>query len=125
RMVRSADAVAYASGSDELRIGDAGARRGAAAVELAVLLPFLAVMFAAALDFCRAFYASQAIESAARVAALYASGTTSNPNASDAATAAKQAAVLECSTLAPPLTEADVSTSTSGGNVVVTVTYDF
>src|SRR5436309_2447151 len=98
------------------------ARRGAAAVELAILLPFLAVMFAAALDVCRAFYTTQALESAARVAALYASGTTSNPNATDAVDAAKQAAVAECSTLDPPLKAENVSASFSGGRTVVTVT---
>src|SRR5262245_10626212 len=98
-------------------------RGGAAAVELAVLLPFLAVMFAGALDFCRAFYATQALESAVRVAALYASGTTSNPNAADATDAAQQAAVAECSTLDPPLQAENVTTSFSGGRAVVTVTY--
>jgi Flp pilus assembly protein TadG len=109
--------IAHRTGSKE--------RRGGAAVELAVALPFLGVMFAGAVDFCRVFAASQAVENAARSAALYASGTATNPNAADATDAAKQAAVAEASTLSPALAADDVTATFSGGMAVVTVTYDF
>jgi len=48
-------------------------RRGTAAVELAVLVPFLAFLFVIAVDFARIFYFSQVIENCARKGALYAS----------------------------------------------------
>jgi Flp pilus assembly protein TadG len=48
-------------------------RPGAAAVELAVVLPFLAFLFVIAVDFARIFYFSQVIENCARKGALYAS----------------------------------------------------
>src|ERR1700719_664983 len=74
-------------------------RRGAAAVEMAILLPFLGLMFTATLDFCRIFHAAQAIQNSAQAAALYASGTASNPNASSPADAAQKAARAESPTL--------------------------
>jgi Flp pilus assembly protein TadG len=48
-------------------------RWGAAAVELAVVLPFLAFLFVIAVDWARVFYFSQVIENCARKGALYAS----------------------------------------------------
>jgi len=48
-------------------------RFGAAAVELAVLLPFLAFLFVITIDFARIFYYSQVVENCARKGALYAS----------------------------------------------------
>jgi len=48
-------------------------RRGAAAVELALLLPLLAVLFGMGVDFARVFYFSQIVENGARNGALYAS----------------------------------------------------
>ena len=47
-------------------------RLGAAAVELAALLPFLAFLFVIAVDFARIFYFTQIIENCARNGALYA-----------------------------------------------------
>jgi hypothetical protein len=46
-------------------------RRAVAAVELAVVLPFLAFMFLVAIDFCRIFYFSQVVTTCARNGALY------------------------------------------------------
>jgi hypothetical protein len=48
-------------------------RRGAATVELAVLLPFLAFMFVIGVDWSRIFFTSMTIQNAARNAAYYAS----------------------------------------------------
>src|SRR4051794_11952174 len=52
------------------------ARFGAAAVELAVLLPFLAFLFVIAVDWSRIFYYSVIVTNAARNGALYASDPT-------------------------------------------------
>src|SRR5205823_599249 len=49
-------------------------RRGAAATELALFLPFLALLFFVAVDYARAFRAAQVIDGCARTGALYASG---------------------------------------------------
>jgi hypothetical protein len=48
-------------------------RPGAATVELAVLLPFLAFFFVIAIDWARIFYTTVTIQSAARNAAYYCS----------------------------------------------------
>lgn len=49
------------------------ARRGAAVVELAVLLPLLIFLFVIAVDFARIYYVSLTLTNAARAGALYAS----------------------------------------------------
>lgn len=54
-----------------MRKGKSEPRRGAAAVELAVLLPFLAFLFAIATDFARVFHYSQVIENCALNGAVY------------------------------------------------------
>ncbi|QEL21016.1 TadE family protein [Limnoglobus roseus] len=100
-------------------------RRGAAAVELAILLPFLALIFSAVIDFGRVFYATQALDNAASVAAMAASGTTWVPSTTTTADAAKAAAVTEGATLSPALTAEQVSVTVAGGAATVTVTYDF
>ena len=48
------------------------ARRGAAVVELAVLLPLLIFLFVIAVDFARIYYVSLTLTNAARAGALYA-----------------------------------------------------
>ena len=48
-------------------------RRGSAAVEFALLLPFIAFLYVAGTDFARVFYYSQMIENCARNGAIYAS----------------------------------------------------
>jgi Flp pilus assembly protein TadG len=55
------------------------ARRGAAAVELAVLLPFLAYICVIATDWARLFYYTIAAENCARAGALYAADPVSAP----------------------------------------------
>ena len=103
-----------------------GMRRGVAATEMALLLPFLVFTFCVAVDFCRAYHTSQVIDSAARSAALYGSGAASrDPNSGSMEDAAKQAAVTEGATLSPPLQASDVTVNTGTDTVDVTVTYQF
>jgi Flp pilus assembly protein TadG len=101
------------------------ARSGAAAVELALALPFIALMFAVALDYCRVFYVTQTVQNCAWVGAMYASGTSTNPNAASPDAAAQQAAVNEGTTLQPPLDASGVTISYPGNTAVVTVQYQF
>lgn len=101
-------------------------RRGAAAIEMALLLPFLAFLFFVAVDYSRAFYAAQVVDSAARSAALYASAAVDrDPDAATPEQAAVQAAVVEGAGLTPPLAAEDVTVAADGGAVTVTVRYRF
>src|SRR5690348_10075006 len=52
-------------------------RRAAAAVELAILLPTLVLLFVIAMDFCRVFYYYSVVTSCARNGAVYATDPTS------------------------------------------------
>src|SRR5262249_49810833 len=100
-------------------------RHGAAAAELAIWLPFFALMFAVALDYCRVFHVTQTIQNCAWVATMYASGNATGPDGQSAQDAAQQAAVAESASLNPPVQSGDVSVSTSGNRVVVSVRYEF
>jgi Flp pilus assembly protein TadG len=100
-------------------------RRGAAAAEAAILLPFLSLMFVVALDYCRVFYITQTVQGCAEVAALYASGTALRDPSVSAADAARQAAAAEGASLNPPLTADGVTVSVQNGLVTATVTYQF
>jgi Flp pilus assembly protein TadG len=55
------------------------ARRGAAVVELAVLLPLLVFLFLITVDFARVFYFSLTLTNCARAGALYASDPAGMP----------------------------------------------
>jgi Flp pilus assembly protein TadG len=100
-------------------------RRGAAAAELAILLPFLTVVFSAVLDFSRAYHVTQTIQASAHAGALYASGTASAAADTSWEDAAKQAAVAEAASLEPAIDLARVSVVFAGGAAEVTVSYDF
>jgi Flp pilus assembly protein TadG len=100
-------------------------RIGAAAVELALALPFLMFMFAVALDYCRIFFVTQTVQNCAWVGAMYASGTSTNPNAVSPTAAAQQAAVAEATNLNPALDSSSVAVSYQGNVAVVTVQYQF
>ena len=101
-------------------------RRGVAAAELAILLPFLVLMFGVAVDFCRVFYASQTVQNCAYAGALYASRTVSpRPDTSTPTQAAQDAALAEGVSLNPALSAANVSTTLSNGMATTTVTYKF
>jgi len=100
-------------------------RRGVAAVELALVLPFLGFMFVVAVDFCRVFYFSQVVTTCARNGALYVSdpdGPTQSHYASLTAAAQGDADPSVASQL--------TVTSTSGTDAIgaytrVTVSYPF
>jgi len=115
------------------------ARRAAAAVEFAVLAPFLAFLFVIAVDWARVFYYSIAVRNCARNGALYLSQkqsakTTSSPytdsgyvnlyvNSANPVTAA---ALADASNLTPTPTVTSTSGSDSYGPYVeVTVSYAF
>jgi Flp pilus assembly protein TadG len=116
-------------------------RHGAAAAELAVLLPFVALLFMVAVDFCRLYYQTQTVYGCAEAGACYAAGY-AWPNLADATAALAQsppvqpdsdlarveagrlAAVAEGATLNPPLSEANVQVTIANGFATVTVSYD-
>src|SRR5581483_5015799 len=101
-------------------------RGGALAVELAVLLPFIALMFVVAVDFCRCFYVTQVVENCAYCGALYASGAARiDPTATDRTSAATAAAVTEGGALNPPVQAGDVGVTTGTTTATVTVNYSF
>src|SRR5438128_12682713 len=64
-------------------------RRGAAAAELAILLPFLATMFVIVLDFARVYYYGVTLEGCARNGAYFASDYPGLYDYSNATNAAK------------------------------------
>ncbi len=99
-------------------------RRAAAATELAVLLPFLALVFVAGLDFARVFYHALTITNCARNGAVYASADPTH--AADSA-GIQAAALVDASNLSPsPNVTSSTGTDADGNPTVqVTVTYDF
>jgi Flp pilus assembly protein TadG len=100
-------------------------RRGAAATELALLLPFLGFLFVIALDFGRIFYYTLTIENSARNGALWAS----DPFASGQSYSTLQDAVqADASNLSPAIDNANISSSNgtdASGNAVVKVTVNY
>jgi len=97
-------------------------RPAAAAVELALVLPLLALFVAMIVDYARVLHATQVLDSAADDAAAYATKTAVNPSATDPGTTAACAAGAA---LNPPLRADQVTITTSGGMTTVTVVYDF
>jgi len=99
-------------------------RRGAAVAELAILLPFLALIFVAALDFGRVFYYHVIVTNCARSGALY--GSIGPTHAADA-TGIQSAAKAESPELSSSLNVSSTTGTDSAGNsfVSVTVTYPF
>jgi Flp pilus assembly protein TadG len=95
-------------------------RDGAAAVELALLAPFLAFLFVAAVDYGRVFYYSITLENCARNGALYASDPTNA--AFSRYTSASDAALADASNLSPAPTVTSTSGTDSSGQAYVTVT---
>jgi Flp pilus assembly protein TadG len=96
------------------------ARSAVAAVELAILLPFLTVMFLVGVDWARIFYFSQTLTNCARQGAIYGS----NPDA-----AAKSpyknltaAALADAPNLSPQPTVTSTTGTDAAGNAYVTVT---
>ena len=115
------------------------ARPAAAAVEFAVLAPFLAFLFVIAVDWARVFYYSIAVRNCARNGALYLSQkqsakTTSSPYTDSgyvnlyvsSASPVTAAALADAPNLAPTPTVTSASGSDGYGPYVeVTVSYPF
>ncbi len=104
--------------------GSGGSRPATAAVELAVLLPFLAFLFVIGIDFARVFYFSITVTNAARNGASY--GSQDATHAAD--TAGIQAAALaDATNLRPAPAVSSTAATDADGNpcVQVTVTYTF
>src|SRR6478752_6554265 len=77
-------------------------RRGAATVELSIVLPLLLFLFVATMDYSRVFYASVIVANCARNGALYAS----DPNIADRSPyeTLQEAVQADASDLTQPLT---------------------
>ena len=100
------------------------ARPGVAAVEFAVVVPFLIFLFIIAVDWGRIFYHSLIVENCARNGAIYASdlwATAKSPYSSLSAAALADAPNLNP---APDVTSAS-GTDTYGSYVDCTVSYTF
>jgi Flp pilus assembly protein TadG len=95
-------------------------RRGAAAVEFALLLPLLCFLFVATVDYCRVFYYSNIVSNCARNGALYGSADSAHASNSSGIRAAAQADAVNLD-----LTQLGISSSSSSSSVAVTVTYPF
>jgi Flp pilus assembly protein TadG len=100
-------------------------RRGASAVELALLLPILALLFVFAVDFARLYYHYSIVTNCARNGALYASDPTASTESPYGSVT--DAALADASNLNPqPTVTPQYGTDSSGnGCVRVTVTYPF
>jgi Flp pilus assembly protein TadG len=100
-------------------------RRGAATVELAVLLPFLVFVFVLAVDWARVFYYSVIITNSARQGALYASDPTTQSQSPYASVS--DAALADAGDIQPPPTVTTTSGVDSAGYsyVDVTVSWQF
>lgn len=97
-------------------------RCGASAVELALLLPMLSLLFVFAVDFARLYYHYSIVTNCARNGALYASDPTAALESPYADVTA--AASADASNLSPQPTVTS-TTSADGASVQVTVVYPF
>lgn len=100
-------------------------RRGAAVVELAVILPVLVLLFVVAVDYARVFHYALTVANCARNGALYGRDTASA--AESPFTSIKDAALADAASVQPTPTVSSTTGTDSAGQqyVEVTVTYDF
>jgi Flp pilus assembly protein TadG len=98
-------------------------RRGAAAVELAVLLPFLCFVFVASVDFCRVYYYSITVSNCARNGAAY--GSVDKTRARDTGGIRTAAEADASFNLDPKQLNVSSSTDAATSYVEVTVNYPF
>jgi Flp pilus assembly protein TadG len=99
--------------------------RGAAVLELAVLLPLLSLLFVIAVDFSRAYYFSLTLQNCARAGAMYASDpfvADESPFASTEEAARADAANLDP---APTITTTQSTDPYGRPYVEVTATYPY
>jgi Flp pilus assembly protein TadG len=94
-------------------------RRAAVAAELAVLLPFLVLLFVIGVDFARVFYFSVILTNSARNGAAYGSG--SPAQAADAA-GIQQAALADATDISPAPTVTSTTGTDASNNQYVKVT---
>lgn len=100
-------------------------RRGAAVVELAVLLPLLVFLFVITVDFARIYYFSLTLQNCARAGALYASDpfvADESPFASTQAAALSDATNL---TPQPTITQTNGTDASGRSYVEVQAAYTF
>jgi Flp pilus assembly protein TadG len=100
-------------------------RSGAAATELALLLPMLTLAFVASVDFARVYYVIQTIDQCSCSGAMVASGAAHSSPDVPVEDAAVIAACVDGTTLTPPLALSNVSVVIVGSFATVTVQYDF
>lgn len=93
--------------------------QGVAAVELAILLPFLVFLFVICFDFARVFYYSQTLTNCARNGAIYSSNlvTAQSPYSS-----VQEAALADAGNLSPAPTVTSTTGTDGAGNPYVRVT---
>ena len=98
-------------------------RSGAAVVELAVLLPMLALLFVIAIDAGRMFYFSLTVQNCARSGALYAS----DPHVANESPFAgvQEAALADAPNLDPPPTIQLTNSVDAVGNAYVEVSAEY
>jgi Flp pilus assembly protein TadG len=99
-------------------------RQGAAAVELALLLPLLAFLMVLAVDFARLFYFSLTVMNCARNGAVYGCDpTTAMQSPYKSVT---EAALADAANLSPaPTVTSQILADSDGTHIEVTVTYQF
>src|SRR5207248_2544007 len=100
-------------------------RRGAALIELVLMMPVLALVFCGSLDFARVYYVSLTLANCARDGALYAADSTYQSQSGYANVT--EAALADAGTLSPsPTVTQTTGTETDGSTyVAVTVSYVF
>ena len=100
-------------------------RRGVAAVEFALLLPILTLLFVLAVDFSRVYYSALTVTNCARAGAIWASDPKAQPESPFASMSA--AALADATNLSPtPTVTSGTGTDALGQSYVeVTVTYNF
>jgi Flp pilus assembly protein TadG len=101
----------------------ADTRRGAAAVEFALVLPILALLLVAGIDFGRVLYHAQTIENCARNGALYKSDPAS-PLLRKYADY-RECAIADGSNLVPALTVDNVTVTSDAKESTVSVTVSY
>lgn len=102
-------------------------RSGIAIVEFALLLPFLTLMFTAAVDYARIYQATQILQDAATVGASYAAGYHHVTSVQGRTNTAIANACLIGATLPQPLepTQVLVNNDVTTRLTTVTISYDF
>lgn len=110
---------------NQTKAGRAGRQRGAAVVELAILLPLLVFIFVVVVDFARAYYFSLTVQNCARAGAVYASDPFVQNESPFAST--QEAALSDATNLTPQPTITEKSGTDAFGRayVEVTATYPF